>query len=67
MPNDAAEVEIFHPVTVDVNLIIARQSLDLLNYAPLRPVPFVQERRDYGNTGFTWQGQESPVGRQYPV
>ena len=52
VPNDAAEIEILHPVTVNVNFIIPRQPLDLLRHTPLRPVLLVEERGDDGDARF---------------
>jgi hypothetical protein len=44
VPDDAVEVQILHPVAVNMNFRIARQPLDLLNDAALCPMLLVEER-----------------------
>ena len=67
VPDNAAEVKVLHAVTVDVDLIIPRQPLHLLNYAALRPMLLVQEGGDHRDAGFRFFRQNPPANHQYLV
>ena len=47
MPSDSAKVDVLHAVTVNMDLIIARQPLHLLGHTPLRSMSLVQEWRNH--------------------